>query len=38
MSEPTDNIYFYPVYFLILAIFYFVLKSPKKKDDKDKEN
>jgi len=38
MNEPTDNIYFYPVYLLILVIFYFVLKSPKKSDEKRDTN
>ena len=37
MTEPTDNIYYYPAYLLILVIFYFVLKLPKDKGDK-KEN
>jgi len=37
MTEPTDNIYYYPAYLLILVIFYFVLKSPKTDDKKTKD-
>ena len=38
MTEPTDNIYFYPIYILILVVFYFVLKSPKKSDEDKKDS
>jgi hypothetical protein len=33
----NDNIYYYVAYGLILLAFYFVLKSPKKSKDKNKD-
>jgi len=38
MNAPQDNLYFYPIYVLILVVFYFVLKSPKKSDNDKKDD
>jgi len=32
----SDNIYYYVVYGVVLLVFFAVLKSPKKRKDKDK--
>ena len=33
-SLPEDNIFYYLSYVVILVVFYFILKSPKDKEDK----
>ncbi len=35
---PEDNIFYYIGYVVILVTFYFVLKSPKDKDDKKEDS
>ncbi len=35
---PEDNIYYYIAYGVILVVFFFVLRSPKKPKDEDKKD
>lgn len=35
---PEDNILYYISYLVILVVFYFVLKSPKKDKDKKEDS